>query len=97
MIAEVEGSNDAGLNSAVWDMTTRRERTEAEREEAQERGRRGRGGGGFGGFGRGGAGANRDPRFVYTPAAAATYTVVLKVDGEEYRSAATIVNDHWYK
>ncbi|MCH6546845.1 MAG: hypothetical protein IH798_00225 [Gemmatimonadetes bacterium] len=97
MIAEIEGSNDAGLNSAVWDMTTRRERTEAEREEAQERGRRGRGGGGFGGFGRGGAGANRDPRFVYTPAAAATYTVVLKVDGKEYRSAATIVNDHWYR
>ncbi len=97
MIAEFEGSNDAGLNSAVWDMTTRRERTEAEREQMQQGGRRGGRGGGGGGFGRGRGGADRDPRFVYTPAAAGTYTVVLKVDGEEYRSAATIVNDHWYK
>jgi photosystem II stability/assembly factor-like uncharacterized protein len=93
MIAEIEGSNEAGLNSAQWDMTSSRERTEQERQAGAGR-RGGFGGGGFGGFGA--QQSNRDPNKVYTPAAPGSYTVVLKVDGQEYRGVATIVADHWY-
>jgi photosystem II stability/assembly factor-like uncharacterized protein len=91
MIAEFEGSNETGLNSAQWDMTSSRERTEQERQQTAGR-RRGFGGGGFGAQQQ-----NRDPNKVYTPAAPGTYLVVLRVDGQEYRGFATIVADHWYR
>ena len=90
LIAEIEGSNEVGLNSVQWDMTSRRERTEAEREQFEQARQRRRGRGGFGGN------QNRDPRLVYTPAPPGEYTVVLKVDGQEYRGKALIVKDHWY-
>ena len=90
LIAEIEGSNEVGLNSVQWDMTSRRERTEAEREQFEQARQRRRGRGGFGGN------QNRDPRLVYTPAPPGEYTVVLKVDGQEFRGKALIVKDHWY-
>ncbi len=95
LIAEIEGSNEVGLSSAQWDMASRRERTEAEREQFEQARQRRRGCGAFGGGGCGGN-QNRDPRFVYTPAPPGEYTVVLKVDGQEFRGKALIVKDHWY-
>ena len=95
LIAEIEGSNEVGLNSAQWDMTSRRELTEEEREQAEQARQRRRRRGGFGGGGFGGN-QNRDPRFVYTPVLPGEYTVVLKVDGQEFRGKALIVKDHWY-
>jgi hypothetical protein len=95
LIAEIEGSNEVGLNSAQWDMTSRRERTEAEREQFEQARQRRRERGGFGG-GRFGGNQNQDPRFLYTPAPPGEYTVVLKVDGQEFRGKALIVKDHWY-
>ena len=46
--------------------------------------------------GGGGGNQNRDPLLVYTPVSPGEYTVVLKVDGQEFRGKALIVKDHWY-
>ena len=71
-------------------MTSRRELTEEEREQAEQARQRRRGRGGFG------RNQNPDPRFVFTPVPPGEYTVVLKVDGQEFRGKARIVKDHWY-
>jgi photosystem II stability/assembly factor-like uncharacterized protein len=93
MISEIKGPAEAGLNSVVWDMQGRREKTEAEKKApAGQRGRVGGGGAAMmGGFQRGGVA--QDPNFVYFPAPDGDYTVILVVDGRKLEAKATILAD----
>lgn len=97
MVRELTGSNEAGLNQVVWDMDFGRARTPEE--EAAAAARRGGGRrGDRGGFrGRGGrSDPNRPPTNVYQPAPEGTYRVVLSVDGQEFATTATVLEDHWW-
>ena len=95
MVRELTGTNEAGLNQVVWDMDFGRERTAEET--AAMRAGGGRGGFGGGGFrGRGGANPNRPPTNAYQPAPEGTYPVVMVVDGQEFETTATILEDHWW-
>jgi photosystem II stability/assembly factor-like uncharacterized protein len=95
LVRELTGTNEAGLNTVVWDMDFGRRRTEAE---MGARGGGGRGGGGRGGFGGRGGGddPNRRPDEVYSPAPEGTYRVVLVVDGEQLETTAQVLEDHWW-
>jgi len=90
MIAELEGETEAGFHEIMWDMTSRRERSEAEQEVARGQGQ----GGGRGGFGRGRGGPDRT-RFEVNEAPAGEYRVVLTVDGQEMDSTVRILKDEW--
>jgi photosystem II stability/assembly factor-like uncharacterized protein len=95
MVRELTGTNEAGLNQVVWDMDFGRERTAEET--AAMRAGGGRGGFGGGGFrGRGGASPNRPPTNAYQPAPEGTYRVVMVVDGQEFETTATVLDDHWW-
>jgi len=91
-IAELEGETEAGFHEVMWDMTVRRERSEAEQEQVRSAGGGGRGG--FGGFGRGRGGVDRT-RFEVSDAKPGTYRVVLTVDGEAMERTVTILKDEW--
>jgi len=91
-VRELTGPNEAGINQVIWDMDFARERMAGE---AAARGGRGFGGGGF--RGRGGApNPNRPPNLVYSPAPEGIYTLVLEVNGEEFTTAAKVLDDHWW-
>jgi photosystem II stability/assembly factor-like uncharacterized protein len=90
MIAELEGETEAGFHEIMWDMTSRRERSEAEQEVARGQNQ----GGGRGGFGRGRGGPDRT-RFEVNEAPAGEYRVVLTVDGQEMDSTVRILKDEW--
>ena len=90
MIAELEGETEAGFHEIMWDMTSRRERSEAEQEVARGQNQ----GGGRGGFGRGRGGPDRT-RFEVNEAPAGVYRVVLTVDGQEMDSTVRILKDEW--
>ena len=90
MIAELEGETEAGFHEIMWDMTSRRERSEAEQEVARGQDQ----GGGRGGFGRGRGGPDRT-RFEVKDAPAGEYRVVLTVDGQEMDSTVRIIKDEW--
>jgi photosystem II stability/assembly factor-like uncharacterized protein len=89
VVAEMDGSKNAGINTVRWNLQARRERVAGE---AAAGGRGGRGGGG-GGFGRGGAAAGADPNFATSPADIGEYRVVLSVGGKDYSQSARIVKD----
>jgi len=95
LVRELTGTNEAGLNTVVWDMDFGRQRTQAE---MGARGRGGRGGrGGFGGRGGGGGDdPNRRPDQVYSPAPEGTYRVVLVVGGQQLETTAQVLEDHWW-
>ncbi|HEX6693985.1 MAG TPA: hypothetical protein VF035_04690 [Longimicrobiales bacterium] len=99
LIAETDGTKTAGVNTVRWTMQARRERTDAERNAAGG----GFGGGGFGGGGGGGGGGQQGATTF--PAAAGgvlstvqpgNYTIVLSVDGREYREQAMVLQDVWF-
>jgi hypothetical protein len=94
MIAEMDGTKDAGLNTVRWNLQTRRDRIVGEA--VAQAGGGGRGGGGAGGGGgrAGGAGAApAQPGPVTQQAGAGTYRVALVVGGREYWQNAVIVPD----
>ena len=96
MIAEGDGTGNAGLNTVRWTMQSARPATEAELAGAG-RGRGGRGGGGGGFGGRGGAANTATPQFpAPTAGVLATvnpgeYRVVLSVGGREYTQTAFVI------
>jgi hypothetical protein len=71
-------------------MDQRRERTEEEKKEARQRMERRRRYGGRG-FGR-----RIDPDYIYIPAPFGKYRIVLAVDGREFTTYASILQDLWY-
>ena len=99
LVNELKGTANPGLNTVMWNMTKRRERTEEEKKAAQSR---------TGRFG-GGAGAvvlddvppefmaqmraQSDPNFVSSPAPEGEYKVVLIVDSEQFTGVAKILQD----
>ncbi|MFQ5743610.1 MAG: hypothetical protein ACE5HV_08475 [Acidobacteriota bacterium] len=96
LINELTGPKEAGLNSALWDGTQRRPRTEEERKQYEEQAERRRrfAAAGFGG---GRFGRRLDPDYIFTPAPEGEYTVVLTVDGKTLVRRARISKDYWYK
>ncbi len=88
LINDLRGTAEAGLNTVVWNMTGRRERTEAERKAAQEMAQRMRE--------RGLSGAAADTGFASYPAAEGEYRFVLLVDGKSLTAFGTILQDPRY-
>lgn len=87
VISEISGKNEPGIQKIVWDMTSRRKRTEEEKKAAQERMRR---------FEEFGFGPQRDPNFEYTPAPSGEYRIVLQAGGLELSGLTSILEDQWY-
>ncbi len=84
LINKIEGTNEPGINKAVWDMTKRVERSEAEEKQIRERTRR------FAAMGFGGR-MRMDP-----PAPLGEYRIVLTVNGKQFTKYASILQDIWY-
>lgn len=87
VISEISGKNEPGIQKIVWDMTSRRKRTEEEKKAAQERMRR---------FEEFGFGPQRDPNYEYTPAPSGEYRIVLQAGGLELSGLTSIFEDQWY-
>jgi photosystem II stability/assembly factor-like uncharacterized protein len=88
LIDEVRGPANPGLNSAVWNMTGRRERTPEEKKTIQERMSRAR----EMGYMRMGM----DINYAHFPAQEGEYRFVLVVDGKSCAGQASILKDYWY-
>jgi photosystem II stability/assembly factor-like uncharacterized protein len=88
MLNEIAGTSEIGLNTVVWDMTGRRERTPDEKKAAQEGARRLRD------MGYGGAAGDLD--FTSFPLPPGDYQVVLIVDGKTLTTTATVLRDPRY-
>jgi hypothetical protein len=90
VLNEINGSANPGLNSAVWNMTGRRERTADEKKAMQDtmRGVQGRVYGGRGGM---------DINYASFPVQEGEYKFVLTVDGKSYTGFASILKDYWYQ
>lgn len=100
-IGEIEGSNEAGLHKAVWDLSRRIERSAEEIEQLRAQGGRGGRGGGFGGFGggfgRGGISPEDALRFEFSQAPVGEYRIVLTVNGQEYEQDVKLMRDEWFE
>jgi len=88
LLSEIKGSTNPGLNSAVWNMTGRRERTAEEKKAMQEQVRR---------MQERGYGGGMDINYASFPAQEGDYRVVLTVDGKALSGTATILKDFWYQ
>jgi len=92
LINEIEGPKSAGLHQVVWDMTSRRERTAAEKERYRrtiERTRR------LGGVHVAGE-RPPNPSYAYTPVSPGDFRIVL-VAGDQYQERRTqVLEDIWY-
>jgi hypothetical protein len=88
LLNEIAGTSEIGLNSVVWNMTGRRERTPDEKKAAEAGARRAREMGFGGGMG--------DPNFASFPVQPGEYKVVLAVDGKTYETTATVLKDPRY-
>ncbi len=83
LVTEIDAADSTGLNTTVWNMTQKRQRTEEELEQIKKRlrGRR----------------ELRDSdKFEFTPMPPGEYKVVLTVKGREFTRKAVILPDHWY-
>jgi len=88
LLNEIAGKAEVGLNTVVWNMTGRRERTPEEKEAAQTMARRAR----EAGYG----GAGGDTGFASFPVQPGEYRVVLEVDGKTLSTTATVLRDPRY-
>ncbi len=89
LLDEISGSAAPGLNTALWNMTGRRERTAEEKKAIQEQMRRAR----EMGYMRMGM----DINYVHFPAQEGEYRFVLVVDGKSFAGQASILKDYWYR
>ncbi len=83
LVNEINGENAPGLHRVLWNMTIRRERTEAERKALEERIAKART---FGMI---------DPKYITSPAPPGEYRVVLKAGSVELSQIAVIKEDEW--
>ena len=88
LLNEIAGKAEAGLNTVVWNMTGRRERTPEEKEAAQTMARRAR----EAGYG----GAAGDSNFAAFPVQPGEYRIELVVDGKTLSAPATVLRDPRY-
>jgi photosystem II stability/assembly factor-like uncharacterized protein len=89
LLNEIPGSGNPGLNSAVWNMVGRRERTAEEKKAFQERARRAQE---MGYAGRSGL----DLNYASYPVQDGEYRFVLVVDGKSFTGYGSILKDYWY-
>jgi photosystem II stability/assembly factor-like uncharacterized protein len=95
LVGELKGTGNVGLNGVLWNMTLRRDRSEAEKQALAGRQRR------FSGADLEDLPAEyaaqfrmqSDPNFSYGPAPEGDYKVVLTVDGKKFSTTATILPD----
>jgi len=88
LVNEIAGTSEVGLNTVIWNMTGRRERTPDEKRAAQEGARRAREMGYGGGTG--------DPNFAFFPVQPGDYRIVLTVDGKSQTAWGTVLKDPRY-
>ncbi len=88
LLDEIAGSTEVGLNTVIWNMTGRRERTPDEKKAAQEGARRAR----EMGF----RGATGDPNYASFPVQPGDYRIVLTVDGKSLSTPGTVLRDPRY-
>lgn len=86
-INELTGWSEPGFHKLVWDMTSRRKRTEEEKKAIQERTSQ------FGEFGMRG---QMDPNYEYRPAPPGEYRFVLQAGERQLSANGWILEDHWY-
>jgi hypothetical protein len=87
LINEIQGKQAAGINSATWRMTQRRERDEASKKRIQALIKR---------YREYGYRYPGDPDYVEIPAGEGEYTVVLVVGAKKYVRQTAVLKDHWY-
>ncbi len=87
LVRTLAGSNEAGLNSVIWDQDFGRERMADETPPPPDEDRGGRDDE---------EDPNRPPNQVYLPAPEGLYRAVLTVDGEEFTVRVRVVDDHWW-
>jgi photosystem II stability/assembly factor-like uncharacterized protein len=93
LINELRGPANPGLNSVVWNMTGRRERTAEEKAALQERMKRLQESGVTGRIYGGGGGG--DINYAPVPVQEGGYMFVLTVDGQAFTGSASILKDYW--
>jgi len=93
MINEMTGKAEAGLNSVLWNMTARRERTEEEKKAVAGQRQRIRDMGDVPPEFADRMRAQMDPNFISFAAPDGDYTVVLLVDGRKLTTTASILPD----
>jgi hypothetical protein len=91
LINELNGPSNPGLNTVVWPMTGRRERTPEEKKALQERLQRAREMGYMGRMG------GADINYASFPVSDGDYRFVLVVDGKSFTGSASILKDYWYR
>ena len=89
LVNELEGKADAGINQALWNMTRRRKRTEAEKKQMEELMERARAMGY-----RSRMGGNQE--YTTEPAKAGEYTFVVTIGGNKFMKKASILEDVWF-
>jgi len=93
LINEVKGTANPGLNSVMWDMWQRREKTAGEKKAGSDQMRRFADLSGLGGELGGMMRRQMDPNYIYTMAADGDYRVVLTVDNQQLVGFAKILPD----
>ncbi|MBU4203863.1 MAG: hypothetical protein KKD59_07950 [Acidobacteria bacterium] len=87
LIDEIKGENKGGIHKALWTISSRKERSEAEKKMIIERNARMR----EMGYGR----YMQDPDFVRTPVGEGEYTFVLVVGDKKFIQKASLLRDEW--
>ncbi|MFO7867134.1 MAG: hypothetical protein R6V02_10045 [Candidatus Aminicenantes bacterium] len=87
MINQLEGTGKAGMNQVVWDMTRKKERSEADKKRIKELIER------YAAFGHR---PGMDPDYENIPVNFGDYRVVLEAAGKRLTGTATVQQDHWF-
>ncbi|MCD6515832.1 MAG: hypothetical protein J7L72_00160 [Candidatus Aminicenantes bacterium] len=88
LINEIKSENKPGLNSVIWNMTQRVERTPEEKEGIRERIKM---------YRSYGYNMDIDVDYAYQPVDCGEYIFKLCVDGKELTKKSSVLKDHWYK
>jgi len=88
LINEIKGENKPGLNSVIWNMTQRVERTPEEKEEIRKRIKM---------YRSYGYNMDIDVDYAYQSVDCGEYIFKLCVDGKELTKKSSVLKDHWYK
>jgi photosystem II stability/assembly factor-like uncharacterized protein len=88
LINEIKGTNKAGLNRLIWNMTQRKERTPEEKKLIQERMKM---------YESYGYNLDIDINYAYEPVSYGEYTFKLCIDKKELTKKSSVLKDHWIK
>ncbi len=88
LINEIKGKKKAGLNSLIWNMTQRVQRTPEEKKRIQERIKM---------YQSYGYNMDIDIDYAYQPVDCGEYIFKLCVDGKELTKKSSVLKDYWHK